>query len=481
MNRRLVISTLAAISALVSLSIIAAVPWALYYGEQTWKILSVISFALSVIGVSIFSLFRERGAAYGSKEALVIVSAGWFLASVIGAIPYVATGVLPNFVDALFESVSGFSTTGASVIPDPESLPKSVLFWRSTTHWLGGMGIVVLSVAVMPFLGVGGMGMLKAEVPSPVIDRLRPRVTGTARTLWKVYIVLTAAEVLLLILGGMTLFDSLCHTFGTVATGGFSTKTSSIAHYNSRYIDIVITIFMIAAGLNFTLHFEALQGNPKAYLRSTECVVYLLLFAGATLFVAFQLWSRDYYGLGDALCQSGFQVASIMTTTGYVTANWELWPYGVQWLLVCLMFVGGCAGSTGGGMKCLRVIVAAKHVFRELFLLVHPRAVMPLKVDARAIAGPVVNSIMAFTSLFVGVWAASVLLLILIEADMVTAIGAVTASLCNVGPGLEGVGALDNYAWLTSPSKILLTFDMLVGRLELFTVLVLFAPVFWRE
>ncbi len=481
MNRRLVISTLAAISSLVSLSIIASVPWAFYYGEDTWKTLSVISLALFVIGISIYAAFRERGAAYGSKEALIIVSGGWLLASVIGAIPYVATGTLPNFVDALFESVSGFSTTGASVIPDPDSLPKSVLFWRSTTHWLGGMGIVVLSVAVMPFLGVGGMGMLKAEVPSPVIDRLRPRVTGTAQTLWKVYLVLTAAEVALLILGGMNLFDSLCHTFGTVATGGFSTKTASIAHYDSLYIDAVITIFMMAAGLNFTLHFEALRGNPKAYLKSTECVTYLLLFFGATLFVTFQLWGSHYNNLGEALCQSGFQVASIMTTTGYVTANWELWPYSTQWLLLCLMFVGGCAGSTGGGMKCLRLIVVAKHVFRELFLLIHPRAVMPLKIDSRAIASPVVNSIMAFISLFVGVWAASTLLLVMIEADMVTAVGAVTAALSNVGPGLEGVGAMDNYAWLSSPSKILLAFDMLVGRLELFTVLVLFSPVFWRE
>jgi len=481
MNRRIVVSSLAAISSLVSLSIITAVPWALYYGEDTWQVLAAISLGASIIGIAIYAVFRERGMAYGSKEALIIVSGGWLLASLIGTLPYMATGVLPNFIDALFESVSGFSTTGASVIPDPESLPKSVLFWRSTTHWLGGMGIVVLSVAVMPFLGVGGMGMLKAEVPSPVIDRLRPRVTGTARTLWKVYIILTVTEIFLLGLGGMNLFDSVCHTFGTVATGGFSTRTASIAHYNSRYIDVVVTVFMLAAGINFTLHFEALSGNPKCYFQSTEFRTYLMLFAGSSLFITFQLWGEHCHELGDALCQSVFQVASIMTTTGYVTANWELWPYSTQWLLLCLMFVGGCAGSTGGGMKCLRIIVVAKHVFRELFLLVHPRAVMPLKVDSHAVASPVVNSIMAFISLFVGVWAVSTLLLIALEADMITAVGAVSATLSNVGPGLAQVGAVDNYAWFNGPSKLLLTFDMLVGRLELFTVMVLFTREFWRE
>ncbi len=481
MNGRLVISTLAAISSLVGLCVMTAVPWAVYYGEDTWQVLILTSVVSSTIGISIFAAFRERGAPYGSKEALIIVSGGWLLASVIGAFPYMTTGVLPNFVDALFESVSGFSTTGASVIPDPETIPKSVLFWRSTTHWLGGMGIVVLSVAVMPFLGVGGMGMLKAEVPSPVIDRLRPRVADTARTLWKVYIILTVVEVLLLALGGMNLFDSLCHTFGTVATGGFSTKTASIAHYNSRYIDVVITLFMLAAGINFTLHFQALSGNPKAYLQSAEFKTYLALFSGATLFVTYQIWGQHYHCLGDALCHAGFQVASIMTTTGYVTANWELWPYSAQWLLLCLMFVGGCAGSTGGGMKCLRLIVVARHVFRELFLLVHPRAVVPLKVDSRTVAAPVVNSIMAFIILFVGVWAASTLLLIIMGADMVTAVGAATATLSNVGPGLAEVGAIDNYAWFNGPSKLLLTFNMLVGRLELFTVLVLFTPAFWQE
>jgi len=481
MNTRLIIATLSVIAGLIGLSMCTAIPWAIYYGEDTWHVLAGLSLVVTLLGGVIYAVFRDPGAPFGSREALVIVSGGWLLAGVIGALPYVATGALPHFVDALFESVSGFSTTGASVIAEPENLPKSILFWRSTTHWLGGMGIIVLSVAVMPFLGVGGMGLIKAEVPSPVIDRLRPRVTGTARTLWAVYIVMTLAEILLLYAGGMNLFDSLCHTFGTVATGGFSTKTDSIAYYNSRYIDVVITVFMLAAGLNFTLHHEALMGRPRAYLQSSECKTYIILFAAVTLIISAQLWGSYYDNLGDAICQAAFQVSSIMTTTGYVTANWELWPYGSQWLLLSLMFVGGCAGSTGGGMKCLRLLVVTKHVFRELFLLIHPRAVVPLKVDDRVVPAPIVNSILAFISLYVGVWALSTLLLIILDADMVTAVGAVTATLSNVGPGLERVGAVDNYAWFSWPSKLLLTFNMLVGRLELFTVFVLFTPSFWKE
>lgn len=481
MNTRLIIATLSVIAGLIGLSMCAAIPWAIYYGEDTWHVLCGLSLVVTLLGGILYAVFRDPGAPFGSREALVIVSGGWLLAGVVGALPYVATGVLPHFVDALFESVSGFSTTGASVIPEPDKLPKSVLFWRSTTHWLGGMGIIVLSVAVMPFLGVGGMGLIKAEVPSPVIDRLRPRVTGTARTLWTVYVVMTLAEVLLLYAGGMDLFDSLCHTFGTVATGGFSTKTDSIAYYNSRYIDVVITVFMLAAGLNFTLHYEALMGRPRAYLQSSECKTYIILFAVVTVIISVQLWGPYYENCGDAVCQAAFQVSSIMTTTGYVTANWELWPYGSQWLLLSLMFVGGCAGSTGGGMKCLRLLVVTKHVFRELFLLVHPRAVVPLKVDGRVVPGPIVNSILAFISLYVGVWALSTLLIIILDADMVTAVGAVTATLSNVGPGLERVGAVDNYAWFSWPSKLLLTFDMFVGRLELFTVFVLFTPSFWKE
>ncbi len=481
MNLRLTVATLGALGALVGLWILTAIPWAFYYGESTWKELLIVTVVVVGIGGAVYFFFRDSKAAYGVREGFVIVGFGWILAALIGALPYMATGVLPSFPDALFESVSGFTTTGASVIPEPESLPKSILFWRSMTHWLGGMGIVVLSVAILPFLGVGGMGMLKAEVPSPVVDKLRPRVTETARSLWKVYIILTAVEAILLVVFGMDVLDSLCHTFGTVATGGFSTKNTSLEHYPNPYIHWTITIFMLAAGLNFTLHFQALNGNVKTYFKSLECRVYIIIFLLAASFLTFRIWGSFFENLTNAISHAAFQTSSIMTTTGFATTDWEKWPYDCQWILLCLMFMGGCAGSTGGGMKCLRLIVASKHIFRELTLLIHPRAVIPLKVDQRVIPNPTVNSIIAFLSLFIGVWAISTLLLVIMQVDLVTAIGATTATLSNVGPGLLHVGAMDNYAWFSIPCKLLLTFNMLVGRLELYTIFILLIPDVWRQ
>ncbi len=481
MNLRLTISTLGALAALVGLWIITAVPWALYYGEDTWKELLIITGLVVVTGGLVYFFFRDPRATYGAREGFVIVGLGWFIAALIGALPYLVTGVLPSFPDALFESASGFTTTGASVIAEPANLPKSILFWRSMTHWLGGMGIVVLSVAIIPFLGVGGMGMLKAEVPSPVVDKLRPRVTETARSLWKVYILLTVLEVTLLWIFGMELFDSLCHSFGTVATGGFSTKNTSIEHYSSGYIQWIITIFMFAAGVNFTLHFQALTGRFTGYFKSLEFRVYLTILIVVACFITFRIFGTSFHNLSEAFTHATFQTASIMTTTGFVSTDWELWPWDCQWILLCLMFMGGCAGSTGGGMKCLRLIVASKHIFRELTLLIHPRAVIPLKVDHRVIPNPTINSIIAFLSLFIGIWAISTLLLVILQVDLVTSIGASTATLANVGPGLLYVGAMDNYSWFSTPCKLLLTFNMVVGRLELYTVLILFIPDVWRR
>jgi trk system potassium uptake protein TrkH len=480
MNARLTVSTLGALWALVGVFLAGSAMWAPIYGESEGLAMALAGAGAVLVGAIVFSALREPEGRYGAREAFAVVTLGWVSVSVLGALPYLATGALSSPIDALFESVSGFSTTGASVIPEPEKLPKCVLFWRSMTHWLGGMGIVVLSVAVLPFLGVGGMGMIKAEMPSPVLDRLRPRVSETAGSLWKVYILFTAAETLLLMIGGMDAFDALCHSFGTVATGGFSTKAASMGYFQSRYLDVVITIFMLAAGINFTLHYHFLSGNFSAYGRSVEFRVYMVVFLAASLFVTWRTWGLQFASFWDALDHGTFQVSSIMTTTGYVTCDWEQWPWDCQWLLLCLMFMGGCAGSTGGGMKCLRLIVVWKHVFRELTLLIHPRAVIPLKIDEKVVSSQTVNGIVGFVCLFVGVWALSVLLAVIMELDPVSAVGAVTACLSNIGPGLNVVGASDHYGVLSDGCKLLLTLDMLAGRLELFTVFVLFTPAFWR-
>ena len=467
--------------AVLGLCMTTALPWAIYYEDGALgSFIVVIVFCLVVGGIT-YRIFHEKDAEYGLREGFAIVTLGWVIAGFVGALPYWIYGVTPNFLDALFESVSGFTTTGASIFADVESLPHSILFWRSFTHWLGGMGIIVLSVAILPLLGVGGMAMFKAEVPSPVMDKLKPTVAATAKTLWKVYVLLTVVEVTLLYLAGMSIFDSLCHTFGTLATGGFSTKNLSLGYYDSTLIKMIIVFFMLIAGINFTLHYQALTGNSNAYLTSLECRLFIVIFVITVGFISWNIYGNNYDSLSESLVESSFQTASIMTTTGYGTADWEKWPWACQWILFTLMFMGGCAGSTGGGIKCMRLIIVAKHVFRELSLLIHPRAVIPLKIDRKVVGTPIINSILAFIGLFVGMWCVSTSLLVVMGIDPITAIGAATATLSNIGPGLNLVGPTDNYGWLSYPAKSLLTLNMLVGRLELYTVFVLFVPGFWRN
>lgn len=481
MHFRLVVAALGALTWVLGLCMATAVPWSMYHGDGVHYELLFIVLASVLIGTFVYWYFRDEDAEYGIRDGFAIVTLGWVLAGLLGAMPYWITGVLPSFVDALFESVSGFTTTGATVITDVEKLPGSILFWRSLTHWLGGMGIIVLSVAILPLLGVGGMAMFKAEVPSPVMDKLKPTVAETAKTLWKVYLLLTVVETALLYIAGMSFFDSLCHTFGTLATGGFSTKNLSIGYYDSVSINVIIIFFMLVAGVNFTLHFQALQGKPRAYLQSFEFRLYMIIFVASVLFITFTVYGNNYSDFGESLLKSAFQVSAIMTTTGYGNADWEQWPWACQWLLLTLMFMGGCAGSTGGGMKCMRLIIVAKHVLRELNLLVHPRAVIALKIDRKVISNPIINSIMAFVGLFVGVWVVSTALLVIMGFDMITAVGASTATLSNIGPGLNGVGAMDTYAWISHPGKALLVFNMLAGRLELYPVFVLMTADFWKK
>ncbi len=481
MNLRAVATALGALVAVLGLCMSSAIPWSLHVGdERHLEFLVIILFCL-VIGGAVFFLLRDPDAEYGLRDAFAIVTLGWLIVGFVGAVPYMVSGSLPSFTDAVFESFSGFTTTGATVVVDVEKLPHSILFWRSLTHWLGGMGIIVLSVAILPLLGVGGMALFKAEVPSPVVDKLKPTVAATAKTLWKVYVVFTVAEVILLYVAGMDFFDSVCHTFGTMATGGFSTKNLSIGYYQSPLIDVIVIVFMLVAGINFTLHFQALSGTPRAYLQSQEFRLYLIIFGTATAFICWNVYDTGGGGFWASLNQSAFQTASIMTTTGYGTADWEKWPWACQWLLLTLMFMGGCAGSTGGGMKCMRLVIVAKHVLRELRLLIHPRAVIPLKIDGSVVSPAIINSILAFIGLFVGVWVVSTLLLVVMELDVVTAVGASTATLSNIGPGLNGVGAMDTYAWLSVPAKWVLIFNMIAGRLELYTVFVLMVPDFWRK
>ena len=415
------------------------------------------------------------------REGMAIVTLGWLSAGLFGALPFYLAGTFAGFTDCFFEAMSGFTTTGASVMTDIEIVPRGLLLWRSLTHWLGGMGIIVLSLAILPFLGVGGMQLYKAEVPGPVVDKLRPRIRDTAMLLWKVYLLFSLLETVLLMFGGMDLFEALCHTFGTMATGGFSTKNASVGHYNSLYIESVVILFMIVAGINFSLHFQLLRGRPLALWRDPEFRFYGSVILIFTLVSTASVYREVYAGLGQALRYSAFQVVSICTTTGYATADFELWTPLTQSMLLFLMFLGGSAGSTAGGMKCMRIMLLLKHSYRELFRLIHPRAVAQVKLGRQIVHDQVLQSIWGYFILFLGLFVLAALSLAAMGVDVQTSFAAVLACIGNIGPGLGTVGPSENYAHLPAMGKWVLTLCMLLGRLEIYTVIILFVPEFWRR
>jgi len=414
------------------------------------------------------------------REGFGIVTFGWLGFAVFGALPFLFSGVLTNPIDALFESMSGFTTTGSTVITDLEIVPESILVWRSLTQWLGGMGIIVLSLAILPVLGIGGMQLFEAEVPGPTSDRLRPRIQDTAKLLWGVYFLITAAEVVLLMFGGMSFYEAVCHAFTTMATGGFSTENASIGAWNSTYIHLVIMFFMFLAGVNFSLHFHALRGRPGNFFKSEEFRFYLGLIATAVL-ILFVFNLTVYDNAATSLRDAAFNAVSIMTTTGYCTADYELWPVLSQYILITLMFVGGCAGSTGGGMKVVRVMLLLKHSVLQVTRLIHPRQIRILKMDHKPVGDDVVQGILGFFALYIGIFLFASLIMAALGVDLVTSGASVIACLSNIGPGLGAVGPTDNFAALPALGKIVLTLCMLFGRLEVFTVLVVFFPAFWRR
>lgn len=456
------------------------IPFSLYYRESDWMPLLISSVITALIGFIAFKSTRfERD--LRPKEGFAIVTLGWVFFSIFGSLPFIISGYIPSFTDAFFETMSGFTTTGASILTDIEALPHGILFWRSLTHWIGGMGIIVLSLAILPFLGVGGMQLFKAEVPGPVADKLTPRVTETAKILWGVYVLISAAETGLLMLGGMNLFEALCHTFGTMATGGYSTKNASIAAYNSQYIDFVIIFFMIIAGTNFSLHYRFLRGNFKAYFKNPEFLFFISIIGVATAFIGLDTFLNHYETFPETLQKTLFQTVSILTTTGYVTADYEQWAASSQILLFLMMFIGGCAGSTGGGMKVMRLFVLMKFVYSEFVKLIHPHAVVSVRFGNTVVPREVLTNIMGFFILLIALFIFGVLAMSAMGFDIVTSFGAVAATLGNIGPGLGGVGPTDNYAHIPILGKWLLSFFMLAGRLEIFTVIILLSPSFWRK
>ena len=481
MNIRAVIHIIAYLVGVTSMAMIGSAGVSVCYGESAaaWG-------QLAAAGVSLLSAavawFATRGTIdLSRRDGFGIAVFGWLFVSVFGALPYLFTGVIASPVAAVFETMSGYTTTGASVLTDLETLPRGILFWRAMTHFFGGMGVLVLCVAILPFLKVGGMQVYRAEVPGPAKDRLTPRIASTAKLLWGAYVLFCILQTVMLMLGGMSLFDSWCHACATLATGGFSPRTASVGAYDSAYFDIVMIFFMFLAGTNFALHLRLLRGRPFGYFRDAEFRFYFLFWLGACLILTFNVWGSTYDSLGKSLRTAFFQGTSIMTTTGFVTEDFDRWPEVSRMLLIILMFVGGCAGSTGGGVKNIRVLTGIKTLFREIHIYMRPDAVKTVKIGGQTVKNQAVSNICAFLLIFVLLFAAGSLAMTAFTPDLGTAASSTIACLGNIGPGLNAVGATQNYANIPPAGQSILIALMLLGRLELYTVLVILVPSFWKK
>ncbi|HBH47706.1 MAG TPA: potassium transporter [Bacteroidales bacterium] len=461
-----------------------AVPISLIYNEPDWIYIFVSAFITSFSGFLLWAIFRSYDKTVGKREGYLIVTFGWVVFSLFGALPFFTSGGIAAYTDSFFETISGFTTTGASILSGDqiESLSHGLLFWRSMTQWLGGMGIIVLSLVILPVLGIGGMQLFVAEVPGPTPDKLHPRVKETAKRLWGVYCVVTLAEVLLLWAGEMNLFDAVNHSFTTMATGGYSTRGGSIGDFQAGYTHYIISIFMVIAGINFSLAYLGMHMKFKPIWRNEELRWYLGFIIGFTIIItAILLTTRTDYNFESAFRTGLFQVSSIITTTGFATADYLQWIPAAWVLMLVLMFFGGSAGSTGGSIKTVRIVLLLKNGFLELKRLIHPNAIVPVRFDKHAVNPQIITNVLAFVSVYVLITVMGVVVVSFMGYDLETSLGAVAASLGNIGPGIGEVGPAANYAHFSVFGKWFLSFLMLIGRLELFTVLVIFSPAFWRK
>ena len=450
---------------------------AVIYGESTTPFLAAMA-ALVLAGL----LFcrKPRQTALYARDGFAVVALAWVGMSLFGAIPFVVSGDIPHYINAVFETVSGFTTTGATILTEVESLTYSGLFWRSFTHWVGGMGVLVFVMAVLPMTDGHGMHLLRAEMPGPSVGKLVSRMSDTAKILYGIYLVMTLVEIVLLVLGGMPLFDACIHSFGSAGTGGFSCRNLSVGAYDNAYFDIVIGIFMLLFGVNFNLYYFLMIRRFREVFRSEELRAYLLIVTAAVLAIAWNIY-QIYGSAATSLRHAFFQVSTIVTTTGYATADFNLWPSFSKTILVILMFMGACAGSTGGGIKVARFVILAKTSWGDMRKMLHPNAVVPIRFEGKPLTDRQVRSVHLFLTVYLIIFTFSALLISLERLDLVTTFTAVTSCMNNIGPGLEVVGPMGNFSQFSWASKILLSFDMLVGRLEVFPMLLLFAPSIWKR
>lgn len=481
MNLKIIFKVLGLLLLVEGIAMLLALAVAIIYGGNDILAFGISSGINLATGGIITLLSKNAKKDIGKREGFIIVSMVWVVFSLFGSFPYMISGSIPNFTDAFFETISGFTTTGSSILNDIEALPHGILFWRSISQWLGGMGIIVLSLAILPVFGIGGMQLFIAEVPGPTPDKISPRIKQTAKALWGIYMLFTVVETILLWIGGMSLYDAVCHSFTTMATGGFSTKQASIAHWSSPFIQYVIIFFMFIAGTNFTLSYLAIKGKFANAFKDEEFKYYGIITLSFTALITLGLVLSSQLNFEQAFRDALFQVVSIVTTTGFATADYLLWSPVLTILIFALFFFGGSAGSTGGGIKIMRIVVLAKNGYYELKRLIHPHAIIPVKFNKHSVDTKIVTNVLAFFMLYMAVFSVSTIIFTLIEPDMESSMGAVATSLGNIGPGLGSVGPAENFYHIKPIGKWFLSFLMLLGRLELFTVLVLFSPSFWKE
>ncbi|MDD4876594.1 MAG: TrkH family potassium uptake protein [Dehalococcoidales bacterium] len=484
MRIKVVFHYLGILIGILGLSMLFPLACSIYYQESDLLVF-VISIAITLVsGLLLWKLFPVSEERLSQREAIMLVSGGWILASAFGTLPYVLAGIFPSYLDAYFEAISGFTTTGATVLTDIDSLRIShhgILIWRSLTQWIGGMGIITLFVALFPVLGIGASFLVDAEMPGPQAERITARIRDTAKALWLVYFGFSGLEVITLWIAGMPLFDAFSVTLSTMPTGGFTPTTLSVGAYNSVLIEGIIIFFMVLAGVNFALYYFLFwKHQPKRILSNPEFQFYILILTGSTIFMALNLINDMGLPVSEAFRYSSFQSVSIMTTTGFVTVNFDVWPAFSKVIMLCLMAIGASAGSTGGAIKITRIMVLLKYAYRRIILFFNPRVVLPIKIGKNIVPEGIISEIVGMSILYFGILVFGFILMSTVGLDQVSALSSVAATLGNVGPGLGLVGPAANYLFIPALGKIILIVCMLVGRLELFTVLVLLTPSFWK-
>jgi trk system potassium uptake protein TrkH len=480
LNYRFIGKVLGHILIALSLFMLVCAGVSFIYGEADLKAHLISALISLMIGGTASCICRNSDYHSGSREGFIIVSLVWLIISLFGSLPYLLSGTIPGFTNAFFETISGFTTTGASILSDIESLPHGILYWRSTTHLIGGMGIIVLAVAILPYFGFGGMSLYNAEAAGISNEKLHPRVKHTAKLLWRIYVVLIALETIFLMLGGMPLFDALCHSFATIASGGFSTKNDSMAGY-SPYIQYVVIVFMLFAGTNFTLFYFVWKGRIRKVFENREFRVYLAIIAVVTTIVTLTLVLLDHHDGEESLRTALFQVVSLITSTGFATADYTAWHPYLTYLMFLLLFSGACAGSTSGGIKFMRHSILYRNMVLEFKRMVHPHAVIPLKMQGKAIPSDIVYKVLAFVMLYMSIFSVGTFILTVTGMDMDSAMGAAATTMGGIGPGIGTVGPVSNFEAVPDAGKWVLSALMLLGRLELFTVLIIFSPNFWKN